>query len=130
MFHIIPVSFPDAQDFESPPGTISFHLGNHPAHDAISPGLEKQSAVLLPQGTLVPKFKGPINERWLVMVKIIDNEVLFAAWLRFSPRAGDSCIELENQVSVVAHSLASGVQSFANTKAGTQCTDAGDPEER
>lgn len=58
------------------------------------------------------------------MIKIVDDEVLLTAWLGFSPRAGDSCIELENQVSIVAHGLASGVQSFADTKAGTECTGA------
>ena len=64
------------------------------------------------------------------MIKIIDNEVLLSARFGFSPRAGDSCIELKDQVSVVAHSLAPSVQGFADTKAGAECTGAGYPKER
>lgn len=64
------------------------------------------------------------------MIKIIDDEVLLSARLGFSPRAGDSCIELKDQASAVAHSLAPSVQSFADTKAGAECAGAGNSKER
>lgn len=130
MFHVVPVGFPDAQDLKSPLGTVPLHSGNHPAHHTLGISLEEWSAILLPQGALIPQLESPVNERWFVVIQIIYDEMLFTARLGLSPRAGDSCIELEDQASVVAYSLASGVQSFANTKACAECIGAGDSEER
>ena len=64
------------------------------------------------------------------MIKIIDDEVLLPARLRFPPRADDTCIELENQVAIVAHSLTSGVKSFAHSEASAECTGIGHSKQR
>lgn len=130
MFHVIPVGFPDAQDLKPPLGAIPLHPCNHATHHTLGISLEEWSAILLPQSALIPQLEGPVDERWFIVVQIINDEVLLTARLGLSPRAGDSCIELEDQASVVAYSLASGVQSFANTEACAECIGAGDSEER
>jgi hypothetical protein len=130
MLHILPLGLPDAEDLESPFWTIPLHPGDHATQDPANTSLDEWPAILLPQAALVPELECPIDERWLVVVQIIDDEVLLTTRLGFSPRTCDAGIKLQDQASVIANGLASSIHSFTDTEAGAERTCIGDPEER
>jgi hypothetical protein len=129
MLHIFPIGLPDAQDFEPPFCTVPLHSGNRTTQDPANTSFDEWPAILLPQAALVPKLECPVDERWLVVVQIIDDEVLLTTRLGFSPRTCDAGIKLQDQASVVANGLASSIHSFADTKASAKRTRVGDPKE-
>jgi hypothetical protein len=129
MLHIFPLGLPDADDLESPFRTIPLNPGYHATQDPANTSCEEWPAVLLPQAALVPELECPVDERWLVVVQIVDDEVLLATGLGFPPRTCDAGIKLQDQASVVTNGLASSIHSFANTKASAKRIRVGGPEE-
>lgn len=120
MLDIIPVSLPDAQNLKPPLRSISLHPRNHAAQHAAASGAQKGSAVLLPQGALVPQLECTVKEGWSVVVQVVNDEVLLAARLWFAPGAGDASVEFEDRVLVAPYGLFAGVEGFADAEAGPE----------
>jgi hypothetical protein len=129
MLHVFPVGLPDAQNLKPPLCTISLHPGNHSTQNPANTGCEEWPTVLLPQAALVPELERPIDERWLVVVQVIDDEVLLTARLGLPPRTCNAGVKLQDKTSVVANGLTTGIHGFTDTKAGAERTCVGDTKE-
>jgi hypothetical protein len=63
------------------------------------------------------------------MVQVVDLKVLLAAWLRLPVRCCDARVYLQNNTCIRANGLTTGVQGFADAKAGAKGRCAGDTKE-